>query len=303
MNMVDVVISGRPTAVLRDLAENLHPERVLQKTFRDAAAGGEERAALRLCGIDRDAEHAELTALAVRAEEVEADLFVVPAGFSVRRFRVACFDMDSTLTQNECIDDMAAKVGKGEEVARITREAMEGKLPFSENLTRRVGILKGFPRMLMNEVDDAIRLQPGAEAWIGFLQRHGVRCAIVTGGFSESASVIAGRLGIDVWISNTLEWDDEGRLTGRVYGPAGGKILDADGKRRALEVFAMVNRATLRETIAAGDGANDLQMIGAAGFGFAYHGKPVVVASAPHAVRFGGLDRAMLAFVEAWETV
>lgn len=290
--MVDVILCGRPFAQLETLAEAFHPKRV-----RRTASPVE---ALRLCGVDEVEDREDLAALPVRAAEIRADHFIVPEGFSVKSFKLATFDMDSTLTRNECIDDMAALVGKGEEVARITREAMEGKLPFAENLRRRVAILEGFPKALLDKVNAETRLQAGAEAWIAFLQKHGVRCAIVTGGFTDSAAALGKRLGIDLWISNTLEWTDEALMTGRVFGPAGGRVLDADGKRRALEVLASAAHLSLAQTIAAGDGANDLEMIGAAGFGFAFHGKPVVEAAAPHAVRFGGLDVAMLAFVEAW---
>lgn len=288
--MADVVLAGRTAEVLEELAVEVPCARVLRTR--------EPVQALRLCGVDPAS--ADLKALEVRAREQGVDLMVVPEGLSIGSFKVAAFDMDSTLTQNECIDEMASIAGVGEDVARITREAMEGKLPFAENLVRRVRILKGFRREDLDKVNAAVTLTPGVEDWIGFLKKHGLKIAIVTGGFNESASVLAERLGIDAWFANTLHWEGNA-LTGEVSGPAGGRILDADGKRRTLEVWCAAHHAMLSEAVSAGDGANDLEMIAAAGFGFAYHGKPVVAASAPHAVRFGPISVAKLAFVEAWE--
>ena len=140
---------------------------------------------------------------------------------------------------------------------------------------------------------------PGALDFVDFLTRHGLATYIITGGFEEIATHVARRFGMTGVVCNRLVLED-GRLTGGVRGPAGGKILDADGKRRALEVLAQVNGASLSETIAGGDGANDLQMIAAAGFGFAYHGKPVVMREAPMGVRFGDFSVLKHCFLEAW---
>lgn len=140
---------------------------------------------------------------------------------------------------------------------------------------------------------------PGALDFVDFLTRYGLATYIITGGFEEIATHVARRFGMTGVVCNRLVLED-GRLTGGVRGPAGGKILDADGKRRALEVLAQVNGASLSETIAGGDGANDLQMIAAAGFGFAYHGKPVVMREAPRGVRFGDFSVLKHCFLEAW---
>ncbi len=207
------------------------------------------------------------TGLAAMAEESAVDVLLLPPDLSLRRFRVACFDMDSTLIESECIDEMAAFAGAGERISRITRRAMEGLIPFDESLRQRVAALAGSSAEIVTHAVERAVPTPGALDFVDFLTRHGLATYIITGG---------------------------------VRGPAGGKILDADGKRRALEVLAQVNGALLSETIAGGDGANDLQMIAAAGFGFAYHGKPVVMREAPRGVRFGDFSVLKHCFLEAW---
>lgn len=238
-------------------------------------------------------------ALLAAALEHEVDLLALPEGLSIRNFRVACFDMDSTLIGNECIDDLAALCGRGAEVAEMTRLAMEGHLEFSENLRRRVSVLAGAPASIVEEACLDLRLNPGVESWIAFLRKAGLQTYILSGGFAQLAATVAKRLGMTGFACNTLV-EHQGRLTGEVRGPAEGRILDADGKRRAAEVLAQVNGASLAETICGGDGANDLEMVAAAGFGFAYHGKPVLARTARYAVRFGGFEVLENCFVESW---
>ena len=161
---------------------------------------------------------------------------------------------------------------------------MEGLIPFDESLRQRVAALAGSSAEIVTHAVERAVPTPGALDFVDFLTRHGLATYIITGGFEEIATHVARRFG----------------MTGGVRGPAGGKILDADGKRRALEVLAQVNGASLSETIAGGDGANDLQMIAAAGFGFAYHGKPVVMREAPMGVRFGDFSVLKHCFLEAW---
>lgn len=232
------------------------------------------------------------TGLAAMAEESAVDVLLLPPDLSLRRFRVACFDMDSTLIESECIDEMAAFAGAGERISRITRRAMEGLIPFDESLRQRVAALAGSSAEIVTHAVERAVPTPGALDFVDFLTRHGLATYIITGGFEEIATHVARRFGMTGVVCNRLVLED-GRLTG-------GKILDADGKRRALEVLAQVNGASLSETIAGGDGANDLQMIAAAGFGFAYHGKPVVMREAPRGVRFGDFSVLKHCFLEAW---
>lgn len=146
-----------------------------------------------------------------------------------------------------------------------------------------------------------MRLQPGAARLIDFCNAHGIRSYVLSGGFTHFTHAIATRLGMTGDFSNMLGIDAErGVLTGTVTGPAGGRILDADGKRRTLEILCHQAGATLEQAIAAGDGANDLEMIGAAALGIAYHAKPVVRAQARLAVTASGLDAITLLFIEAW---
>lgn len=239
------------------------------------------------------------TGLAAMAEESAVDVLLLPPDLSLRHFRVASFDMDSTLIESECIDEMATFAGAGERISRITRRAMEGLIPFDESLRQRVAALAGSSVEIVTHAVERAVPTPGALDFVDFLTRHGLATYIITGGFEKIATHVARRFGMTGVVCNRLVLED-GRLTGGVSGPAGGKILDADGKRRALEVLAQVNGASLSETIAGGDGANDLQMIAAAGFGFAYHGKPVVMREAPRGVRFGDFSVLKHCFLEAW---
>ena len=209
------------------------------------------------------------------------------------------FDMDSTLIDNECIDDMAAFCGVGEQVADITRRAMEGHLPFTENLKLRVALLKGAPADVLERTIAGVRYNPGVEKFFAFLRENGIKTTIVSGGFRPIALHVAEHLGADGVLTNEVVIRD-GVLTGEVTGPAGGEVLDAEGKRRALELFTAVAGDKLENAMATGDGANDLLMVKAAGFGVAYHAKAVLTEAADVAVRRGGLDTLTHLFEESW---
>lgn len=282
--MNDLLLAGDDSRI-RELADRLN--------FRTKRA---KPGFIRLSGISSTGFP---SGLAASAEAAGVDALLLPPDLSLSRFRVACFDMDSTLIECECIDEMAGAVGAGEKISRITRKAMEGLLPFDESLRRRVAVLAGAGREIVDHAIERARPTPGALDFVAFLRHHGLKTYILTGGFEEIASHVANRFGMTGVVCNRLVIED-GRLTGGVRGPAGGAILDADGKRRALEVLAEVNGASLGETIAGGDGANDLQMIAAAGFGFAYHGKPLVMREAPRGVRFGDFSTLKHCFLEAW---
>ena len=208
--------------------------------------------------------------------------------------------MDSTLIQLECIDDIADQYGVGAEVAAMTERAMQGHMEFAPYLRDRVKLLAGAPASVIEETVKHAVLMPGARTLIDFMKAHGVRSYILSGGFSDIARAVAETLGMDGYLCNQLGIAN-GHLTGEVTGPAGGEILDAHGKRRALEMLCMLNGLNLAQSICSGDGANDLEMIRAAGIGVAFHGKPVVESSAAYAIRHGGLDVMVDFFVEAWE--
>ena len=234
------------------------------------------------------------------ADDDTVDAVVVPANLSIKDYRVLCLDMDGTIIHNECIDDMAALAGVGDEVAAATRAAMEGHQTFAESLTNRVALLKDAPTTIISDALKGIRLQSGAPALIDFCRLHGVKTYILSGGFTNFTKVVAEQLGMNGAFSNELDIDGD-HLTGNVTGPAGGRILDADGKRRTLEILCALEGVSTKAAISAGDGANDLEMLGAAGIGVAFHAKPVVRAQAKYQVTAVGLDGLMLLFKEAWD--
>lgn len=196
-------------------------------------------------------------------------------------------DMDSTLINIECIDEIAGVAGVKDKVSEITEAAMRGEIKdFSESLRRRVALLKGVPAEALEQVyAEKLRLNPGAERLIGTAQAAGIKVLLVSGGFTFFTDRLRERLKLDSAHANTLEIDN-GVLTGRVLGD----ILDADAKAVYLREFARQHDATKEQTIAMGDGANDLKMLGAAGFPVAYHAKPLVREQTRYALNVSGLD-------------
>ncbi len=254
--------------------------------------------AVRFCGLAPELRDEAMALPAVSGAPI--DLFAVPAGLSIRSFRLMALDMDSTLTQGECLDIMAGFLGRGEEMSRLTLEAMRGSIPFRSALEERCAIFRGAPEGIVQQTADALRLSPGAEELVDFARAAGLATYVVSGGFIPLSRTISRRLGMTGFVCNELEARG-GLLTGRVLGPGGGKILDADGKRRAVEILSQMCGCSVRETLCGGDGMNDIEMVKAAGLGFSYHGKPRLETAAPFRVRFGGLDVVKRLFVEAWE--
>jgi phosphoserine phosphatase len=215
-------------------------------------------------------------------------------------FRIAAFDMDSTLINIECIDEIAAVAGKKTEVAAITEAAMRGEIPdFRASLMRRLALLDGLDESALQTVlDTRLQLNPGAEKLLATLHAQGIKTLLVSGGFTFFARVVQAKLGITAMRSNELEIVG-GKLTGRVLPQSwGGDVVDGAEKRRALEQFAAEHGALLSQCIAVGDGANDLPMMGAAGLSVAYHAKPAVRAQAKVAINAGGLDRLLEIFAD-----
>jgi len=202
-----------------------------------------------------------------------------------RTRRLVAFDMDSTLIQHEVIDELAHEAGAGAQVAAITEAAMRGELEFNESLTRRVATLKGLPESVLETVAKRLKLTEGAERLIGTLKGLGYKTAIISGGFTYFGEHLRKRLDIDYVCANELEIES-GKLTGRVKG----SIINAKRKAELLEEIARREHISLRQTIAVGDGANDLPMLAAAGLGIAFHAKPLVAQSASHRISHLGLD-------------
>ncbi len=198
-------------------------------------------------------------------------------------------DMDSTLIQCECIDEIADFLGIKKDIAAITQQAMEGKLDFSESLIARVKLLAGLDEAVLKQVyDERIRLTDGAEKLIKTVHQAGWKVGLVSGGFTYFTSLLRERLNLDFVAANTLEIVD-GKLTGRVLGD----IVDAQVKKELLIQKSKDWNIDLAASVALGDGANDLPMLKTAGLGIAFHAKPKVRELAPYALSQGGLDRAL----------
>jgi phosphoserine phosphatase len=223
--------------------------------------------------------------LSAEAARQGVDVAVQSADLLRRGMRLIVMDVDSTLIQGEVIEMLAAHAGCEGEVARVTEAAMRGELDFAESLRERVALLEGLDASCLDQVYDDLVLAPGARTTVRTLKRLGYRFAIVSGGFSQITDRLAAELGIDFAAANELEIVD-GRLTGRVVG----EIVDRAGKANALRRFAAAAGVPEAATIAIGDGANDLDMLSAAGLGIAFNAKPMVQEAADTAVNVPYLD-------------
>lgn len=223
--------------------------------------------------------------LAGVAAATEIDIAVSPGGLMRWAKKLVVLDVDSTLIQQEVIELLAAHAGVEDQVRDITEQAMRGELDFSESLRARVSLLKGLPASVINDVRSQILLTPGARTLVETLKKLGHSVAVVSGGFTEVIEPILQELGIIHYRANTLGVSD-GTLTGLVEGP----IIDRAAKAQALRDFAELESVNLEQTIAIGDGANDLDMIAIAGMGIAFNAKPAVRAAADSSVSAPFLD-------------
>ena len=224
-------------------------------------------------------------ALARESVAQGVDVAVQRGGLHRRLMRLIVMDVDSTLIAGEVIDMLAARAGCAEQVAKLTAATMRGDLDFATSLTERVALLAGQDAAILDQVRQELRLAPGARTLITTLGRLGYRCGIVSGGFSQITDPLAADLGLDYAAANTLEIAG-GKLTGRLAGP----IIDRAGKVDALRRFAAQADIPLSQTVAIGDGANDLDMIAAAGLGIAFNAKPAVRDAADTSISVPYLD-------------
>jgi len=281
---VHVTLLGRP----------LRPQAVAAVAGAIADSGANIDRIVRLAhypvtGIELEVSGADPTglraSLAVTAAAHQVDVAVQRSGLSRRAKRLVVMDVDSTLIQDEVIELLAAHAGHAEEVAGVTAAAMRGELDFRASLLARVALLEGLPESVLDEVRHEVRLAPGARTLVRTLHRLGFRVGIVSGGFTQITDALAADLGLDFAAANTLEVVD-GQLTGRLVGP----IVDRPGKAAALERFAAAAGVPISQTIAVGDGANDLDMLSRAGLGVAFNAKEVVRQAADTSVSVPYLD-------------
>ncbi|HEY8708891.1 MAG TPA: phosphoserine phosphatase SerB [Burkholderiaceae bacterium] len=237
--------------------------------------------------------------MAVTAHEFAPGLFVrgVTPPLRLADFKLVAFDMDSTLINIECVDEIAAAAGRKAEVAAITEAAMRGEISdYKESLRRRVALLRGVPEAALHEVyAQHLQLNPGVERFVRACQGAGLKTLLVSGGFTFFSDRVRARLGLDFARANLLGVEG-GRLTGTLVERPWGDIVDGLEKRRVLlEVCDLMGIAP-QQAIAVGDGANDLPMMGAAGLSIAYHPKPAVQAEAMISITQGGMDRTLALF-------
>ncbi|MBT7335250.1 MAG: phosphoserine phosphatase SerB [Gammaproteobacteria bacterium] len=239
---------------------------------------------MRMRGAATDLEHLRVELIA-SAERLNFDFSIQQDTVFRRNRRLVAFDMDSTLIMEEVIDELAVRHGVGGEVAKITAQAMGGEIDFKESFRRRAALLRGMPEQTLAEVAGCVQLNQGAHRLIRALQHFGYKTAVISGGFQYVGDQLQKDLGIDYVFANTLEIKG-GRMTGEVQG----EIIDAQRKAHLLRETAAVEGIALQQTIAIGDGANDLPMLSNAGLGVAFHAKPAVRESAAHAISNFGLD-------------
>ena len=276
------------------LSQKLQPGAITQIGTAIAAQGGNiERifrtASYPVTAVEFQVSGASVEALrsslALVANETGVDIAVSPGGLARLAKKLVVMDVDSTLIQQEVIELLAAKVGVVEEVVAITSAAMAGELDFEASLKARVALLAGASAEILNEVRTEIRLTPGARTLVKTLQKLGHEVAVVSGGFTSVIEPLLQELGISNYRANSLEIVD-GKLTGNITGP----VIDRAAKATALRDFAKQTGVAIEQTIAIGDGANDLDMIAAAGLGIAFNAKPAVKAAADSSLNAPYLD-------------
>lgn len=219
------------------------------------------------------------------ASEGEFDISLQEDTLYRRCRRLVCFDMDSTLIETEVIDELAERAGVGAQVRAITERAMRGEIDFCESFTERVALLKGLDESVLKEIAENLPITEGVERMMQVLKRAGYKTAILSGGFTYFGNYLKQKYGIDYVYANELEIVD-GKLTGRYLG----EIVDGKRKAELLKLIAQVENVNIAQTIAVGDGANDLPMLATAGLGIAFHAKPKVKQTAEQSISTIGLD-------------
>ncbi len=235
-------------------------------------------------GTPADREEMQSRFIRIAADE-DFDISLQEDNMYRRCRRLICFDMDSTLIQTECIDQLAHCAGVGDKVCEITERAMRGEIDFTESFRERVGLLKGLDVSVMEGIAEHLPITEGVGRMMEVLKRAGYKTAILSGGFTFFGDYLKRKFGFDYMYANELEVKD-GKLTGRYVG----EVVDGRRKAELLKLIAQVENVDIAQTIAVGDGANDLPMLSAAGLGIAFHAKPKVKESARQSISTIGID-------------
>ncbi len=225
------------------------------------------------------------SALMKLSNELGFDISMQEDNIFRRCRRLICFDMDSTLIETECIDQLAERAGVGDKVRAITESAMRGEIDFKESFTQRVALLKGLDASVMKEIAESLPITEGVDRLMTVLKRTGYKIAVLSGGFTYFGNYLKSLYGIDYVYANEIEIED-GKLTGRYVGD----IVDGKRKAELLRFLAQAENVNIAQTIAVGDGANDLPMLLTAGLGIAFHAKPKVKATAQQSISTIGID-------------
>lgn len=275
------------TSIIAD--QNLNIDSIQRLTGRIPLSEGEE-AKTKACvefsvrGNPNDANEMQSLFMKLSAEE-DFDISLQQDTMYRRCRRLVCFDMDSTLIETEVIDELAERAGVGEKVKAITERAMRGEIDFDESFRERVALLKGLDESVMREIAENLPVTEGVSRMMEVLKRAGFKTAILSGGFTYFGNYLKQKFGIDYVYANELEIAD-GKLTGRYVGD----IVNGRRKAELLRLLAQVENIDIAQTIAVGDGANDLPMLTTAGLGIAFHAKPKVKATAGQSISTIGLD-------------
>lgn len=283
-------LSAEQIAAVTDVVvkHHLNIEKIVRLSGRtslqkqDIPAGSCIELTVRGANLNVEMMRREFLALSMR---LKIDVALQEDNIYRRMRRLICFDMDSTLIQTEVIDELADRAGVGDQVRTITEATMRGEIDFKESFTRRVALLKGLDESVMKDIAEKLPITEGMERLIKVLKKSGYKIAILSGGFTYFGNYLKEKYAIDYVYANQLEIEN-GRLTGRHLGD----IVDGKRKAELLQLIAQIENVDIRQTVAVGDGANDLPMLEMAGLGIAFHAKPKVKQTARQSLSTIGLD-------------